>query len=443
MQLEARPQTMLKSKVSTEQKVVTALQALNTKLASIATKAADLAKATAWGATKATSSNDEVTVTVDSSAATGSLTFSVVSTASASRVMYANAHEASTQGASGSTLTITYDDPSRTGLSLTLTDSSLEGVASAINGSDAGLTAALVRAGGTDAAPTYRLQVASTTTGELTGFTIDDGSGNFGGGVSSQVLGTNAKLLLPGQDPAAPLEFSSNTITDLMPGVDVTLLAGATGSTTITVERDVAKLTESVKAMVDSVNAALSEIGTLTAYDAATKKAGLLGGDSTLRSVRNQLIESVSRGLGGESLAAVGIEVDRYGKLTFDEAKFESAYAADPAKTVAQFAGTDQTPVNDKDPYDVAYGLADRLKVLGEAFSKSTDGTITKAIQSRQSAIKGMEDDIADWDIRLETRRTTLQRQYTALETALGKLQSQGNWLAGQLASLPTMSSGM
>ncbi len=50
-----------------------------------------------------------------------------------------------------------------------------------------------------------------------------------------------------------------------------------------------------------------------------------------------------------------------------------------------------------------------------------------------------MNDDIADWDVRLEQRRTSLERQYGALEVALGKLQSQSSWLAGQISSLPQM----
>ena len=39
-------------------------------------------------------------------------------------------------------------------------------------------------------------------------------------------------------------------------------------------------------------------------------------------------------------------------------------------------------------------------------------------------------------------RTAALERQYGALEVALGKLQSQSSWLAGQINSLPTMSSG-
>jgi flagellar hook-associated protein 2 len=34
-----------------------------------------------------------------------------------------------------------------------------------------------------------------------------------------------------------------------------------------------------------------------------------------------------------------------------------------------------------------------------------------------------------------------LQRQYGALEVALGRLQNQSTWLAGQISSLPSASS--
>lgn len=453
MQLEARPQTMLKSKVSSAERAVTALQTLNAKLAAIATKAGELSKAAAWDLTTATSTNDKVTVAADPGASATSLTFTVDAVASAARTTYSasgtvNGTPTDVVMAANVGYTITYNDgrPTET---INTGDGRIQSIASAINAKD-GVKATLVRSGlavdGTT--PTYALHIESTTTGSTSGFSIAETAPAdpanpvaFMGGVATQTAGANSKITLTGQ--VQPMEFSTNSITDLMPGVDVTLLTGSVGtSPTITVARDEAKLTVSVKAMVDAVNAGLSDIDSLTAYDATTKKAGLLGGDSTLRAVRNQLVESVSRGLAGESLSTVGIEVDRYGKLTFDEAKFKTAYAADPAGTRMRFAGTDATPSSVKDPYDASYGYADRLAVIGKNFSDSLDGTVTNAIKSRQAQINGWQDDIADWEVRLETRRTTLQRQYTALESALGKLQSQGNWLAGQISSLPQMSSG-
>ena len=43
---------------------------------------------------------------------------------------------------------------------------------------------------------------------------------------------------------------------------------------------------------------------------------------------------------------------------------------------------------------------------------------------------------------RLTDKQNLLQQQFSNLETALGQLKNQGNWLTGQLASLPTSSAG-
>jgi flagellar hook-associated protein 2 len=422
MQLEARPQTMLKSKVSTEQKVVSALQALNTKAASIATKAAELAKATAWSPSKSTSSNENVTVATGAGAVPATLNLTVGRLATAHTIDY-GLHALTDRVTTDGSTSVVLDKLDGTTVTLDTKDGTVQGLVNALNATDNGARASLVRV----ADGSYRLQVTSTSTGASSDFALTDAAGNPLAITGTATAGQSAQITV-GSDL---IESESNTLTGLMPGVDVTLLSGATGAATITVERDVTALSDSVKAMVESVNAVLSEINTLTAYDATTKKSGLLAGDSTLRTVRNQLLESVTHGIAGESLAPYGVQTDRSGKLVFDEEKFKAAYAADPAKTSAMIGGT-----------DTADGFADKLQALGKVFSDSIDGTITTAIKSRQSAIKGMEDDIADWDVRLATRQSSLQRQYTALETALGKLQSQGNWLAGQLASLPQMSSG-
>jgi flagellar hook-associated protein 2 len=449
MQIEARPQTLLKSKMSTEQKVVTALQGLNTKLATITTRAGDLAKSGTWNATKATSTNDKVLVTAGPGTRPSSISFTVDQLAAAGGAMYTtqgtvNGSTTDTVMTAGVDYTITYDD-GRAAETISTGDGSLRAITDAINGTT-GLKATLVRAGvaADGSTPTYALQVVSTATGATSGFGIAEASPAdpanpvpFMGGASSVTQGANAKITLAGQTTA--LEFTSNTITGLMPGVDVTLQPGATGPATITVARDVQSLSDSVKSMVDAVNAALDEISKQTAYDVSTKTGGLLTGDSTVRDVRNQLLSAVSGGVGGTSLAGVGIEVDRYGKLTFDEAKFKSAYAADPATTQELLAGKDADPITGAAAVD---GFGDIIERLGKRFSDSIDGTVTLSIKSRQAGIKGMEDDIADWDIRLADRQTTLQRQYTALETALGKLQSQSTWLAGQISSLPQMNSG-
>jgi flagellar hook-associated protein 2 len=86
-------------------------------------------------------------------------------------------------------------------------------------------------------------------------------------------------------------------------------------------------------------------------------------------------------------------------------------------------------------------GIAARLDAAASDAIDFGTGSITTAISGRQSQIGEIDSRISDWDVRLAQREATMRAQYAAMETALGKLKDQSNWLAGQLASLPTSSS--
>ena len=62
--------------------------------------------------------------------------------------------------------------------------------------------------------------------------------------------------------------------------------------------------------------------------------------------------------------------------------------------------------------------------------SKSSQGHASMTLQF------ALNKSIDAWDDRLELRRATLERQYTALEKALSQLSSQSSWLTSQLDAL-------
>ena len=86
-------------------------------------------------------------------------------------------------------------------------------------------------------------------------------------------------------------------------------------------------------------------------------------------------------------------------------------------------------------------GIAARLDAAASDAIDFGTGSITTAISGRQTQISQLDDQISNWDVRLAAREATLRAQFAAMETALGKLRDQSNWLAVQLASLPTSSS--
>jgi flagellar hook-associated protein 2 len=359
----------------------------------------------------------------------------VTATAVAAANSYVTAAAKDTAGtlAANAQYAITYADGRGTEL-IDAGNGSLQTIADALN-KTTGVRATLVLADSTAVPPTYRLHVESTATGGRSGFAITEVDPNnppnppaspvpFLGGVDVPTDGADASIKL---SDGTVISSKSNTITGLMPGVDVTLLAGSKGtSATITVAQDSQGMTDKVKAFVDAVNGVLDEVSSLTAYNAATKSSGPLAGDATLRDVRNRLIATVAGGVGGKSLAPYGIQTDRYGKLVFDADKFKAAYEADPTTTGAQFTAA-------------GIGFAVSVETVSKRFSDSLDGTLTNAIKGRTTMVDRMQDDIAGWDVRLAQRKSTLERQYGALEVALGKLQNQSTWLAGQISSLPKM----
>jgi flagellar hook-associated protein 2 len=422
MQLEAIPQNRLKSQQTGEKSILSAFMALNTDVSLLGSKAEALAKASAWQTMKGTSSNPAVTATVAADATAGAFTVTVDRLAVAHQVGFAQAMGMDDRVATGAVRLTSSDGTVHT---ITTSGGTLKEVVDGINGSteQTGVHATAVRV----ADGSYRLLVQATGTGAKSRFTLD----------GIDLLG--AATVQQGEDAQVDLGLgitatsSSNTFADLVPGVTLTLASTATAGTTstITVARDTNGVKSQVKALVDQVNSLLGSIDASTAGASGSKAAGVLAGDSTARSLRDALADTIF-GAGTTSMATYGLQTDRYGKLVFDEGQFDKAYAADPVGTAAAFT-TGATPATN--------GWVARIAAVTKSASDSVGGTITTAINGRNTTIDRLQDSIDDWNLRLDLRRTTLTRQYTALETALSTLQSQGSWLAGQLASLPSASS--
>jgi flagellar hook-associated protein 2 len=422
MSLEAVPQSRLKTQVSTQETALKTMQDLNAKVVALVAKAEALSKPDGWSPVTTTSSSEKVAVTTGAGATSTSLSFSVVTTAKAHTVSFTKP-AALSDVVTGTGTKVTVDLFDGNGpQDLDTGDGTLKGLVDAVNGWGKGLRATTLNLGD----GTYRLRIESAATGTASKFelkTIGD-SGQLGEGLPT-VTGADAEIEV-GTDR---IKSPSNTFAELLPGVSVTLAADApAGAVTINLATDAKKMSDSVKELVDAVNGVLADIDKATKSSGGTK-GGPLAGDSTLRGVRDQLLATLYSATGG-SLAPTGIELDKYGKLTFDETQFKKAYEADPVTTAAYFTKAES-----------ATGFADRLATTAKAASDPYDGVISTSITGRQTTIDRLQDSIDSWDIKLELRRTTLTRQFTALETALSRMNSQSSWLAGQISSLTPSSS--
>jgi flagellar hook-associated protein 2 len=197
-----------------------------------------------------------------------------------------------------------------------------------------------------------------------------------------------------------------------MPGVTLTATKEETG-VTVDVTTDAGGIADKIKAMVDAANAVLSEVSKQTKFDSATGKGSTLTGDFMVRQISQSVLSAVSQGQADiGSLSKLGVQLEKDGTLSFSATDFSSSYAADPSKF--QAAGI---------------AMGDTFQALAK---KQTDN-ITAAITGRRNIIDSMNDQIDNWDTRLEARRTALTKQYASLETALSNLKSQSSYLSSQL----------
>lgn len=409
MQVEAIPQQLLQRQVTKTNTLVSALQGLNTRVAAAAENSADIAKPGALRAFTTQTSSDAATATATSRAAAGRLDFAVDRLASrhtlvTDPVTEWDTTEFSIIAGNGTTTAITADS------------TNLDDVVKAINATAAGVTAVKIPVGD----GTHRLQLSATDTGAEGSFTL--GGSTVGTTLTSE--GADAAITLwSGTAAQQRVTSASNTFEDLMPGVDVEVSAVSATPITLTVERDTEAAAKTAESLVTSVNAVLSYIranSRVSSSGDGSTTAGVLTGDSAVRSAQQRMSDAVIRPVDGRSPSEIGISVTRDGELTFDPEKFAAALAADPAgveTTVAQ--------------------LSARINTVSTELSDRYDGQITQRITGQEGLANRLTDQVDQWDSRLANRRATLERTYAALEVQMQSLNSQMDYLSSQLASLP------
>ncbi|TVU59694.1 hypothetical protein FQP90_18510 [Paenarthrobacter nitroguajacolicus] len=439
MSVEALPQTQLKTKLASNQTIISTLQSFNTKLTALKGVASGNAAAGALNLFTATSSSPSVTAKTTTAAVGGSIDLTVTQLAQTQVNVTAAMTSWPTDGA-GAPARLTIVDSTGKKTEIAPASTSLDDVVSAINAASGGALAVKVPAGN----GTYRLQLTAAASGAAGAFTAYQGtSAQVTAGTAVDLMADpsaavvksaqDAKATLYAGTPAAQvLTSGTNTFADVLPGVSVTASAVSTGPVTITVASDVPGITKKAEELVKSVNDVLGFIAIYTAVSQTTDakgatvpKAGIFTGNSTVRAVNDQVLASLSRPINGKSPAEYGINITKDGDFTFDAEKFSKALAADPAGAQAAVQG-------------LAVRVADAATAAADPYS----GSVSGLIKGRESEVRDLGNRIADWDQRLITRRATLQAVYTNMEVMLGGLQSQSAWLSGQISSLSKQSTG-
>lgn len=366
------------------------------------------------------------------------------------------ASTATAVGTAGSTLTFNFgsytDDgaggtdfsanPAKTSKSITLTaaNNSLSGLRDAINNADMGVTASIINDGSANG---YRLSLTASDTGASNALQISASDASLdaftfdaAGGTSQMAQTVAAKDAIIKVDTVT-ITKSSNTITDAIQGVTLNLAKeSASGVTSrMTVSRDTESVKGAVENFVKSYNELQKAIVSATGYNSAAASSATLAGDSTVRSIQDQLrlvMTSPIEGapVGSSVLSDIGVEFQRDGTLALKTDKLNEALNDPNVNMTTLF---------------VAQGVN---KGYGQQIDQLI-GQITSPVGQLANHSKGFSEIIADitrqrtaMSMRLESTQKRYLAQFTAMDKMIASMNATGSFLSQQISSLAAMNGG-
>ena len=289
---------------------------------------------------------------------------------------------------------------------------------------DKGFTATIVHG---DAGDVLMLSATKTgIAGKLT-VTTSGGDGGLGalastgGTMTESVAANDAKVIIDGVVRTS----SSNTITDGLDGVSLTLTKASPGTTfSLDIANDASTLKAALLTLISTYNTTMTQMRSLGQAGTDGKTAGTLVGDSMPRNITQSLRAMVSGSYG--DLSKLGFKTAVDGSLSLDGAKFDAVIAADP-NAISKIFGSEAP-------------LGKQMRSLTANYV-GTDNAISSRTDSLNKKLKDLTRQRDNYEVRIEKLTAQYRTQFTALDSLLGKLSSTSSYLSQQLSSLSSSSS--
>jgi flagellar hook-associated protein 2 len=356
MQAEQQPITDIQTKISSYNTKLSAYSTLKSGLSTFQTAVDKLATAAKFNAQSVTASDaTSISATANGTAVLGNYNVTVSQLAT-SQKLATSAYSSATDIVGTGKITISFGtytaaagatpasftangDKSDITIDITSSNNTLAGIRDAINAKNASVSASIVNDGTGN-----RLVITSKDTGEVNSLKIsvadDDGNNTDTGGLSAlaydplassnnmtqMTAAKNALLTVDGMS----ISKSSNTVSDVIQGVTLTLKSVTSASNTLSVSTDTDTIQASVQSFVDAYNALNTSMRNLTKFvSAGSSSNGALLGDSTARNImvklKSMLSASSPTATTYKTLTDIGVTMGSDGSLSLDSTKLQKA----------------------------------------------------------------------------------------------------------------------
>ena len=386
------------------------------------------------------------------------------------------------------------EDTSITNKTLTIdsTNNTLTGLRDAINDGGMGLTASIIQT----ATSAYSLVVKSNSgSGNEMKITATEDSSNAGLSTFGFSTYASSKETIVGQDANLTIDGvsvsrSSNTITDLIDGVQLEINGTVSSAVTVNASYDETNALANMNSFVTSLNTLNTKLSELTNRGLNGEASGALAGDSIARSIQSRIRSMTTTPIEGYSASSIyltnfGISTQLDGSIAFDEDEFLTAYRANPEDIAAIFASqvkTDSSSVTAQvtgddyvaGVYDFALSsgsatisssamisssgnyytlsgntagltvstglststnsiflgrsLLDTLSTYADTILSSS-GTVNSQINSKNDDITDLNQDLADLDTKMVELKDRYVLQFSQMERAVKSLRDTGDYI--------------
>jgi flagellar capping protein FliD len=326
---------------------------------------------------------------------------------------------------------------------IAVTNATPAGVAAAVNASTSstGLSARLINTGSGFSI------VFSGQTGQANQYTLQ--------GLPSGMIMRNQPLETA-QDAdleinGLPITSSTNRLSDTIPGLTLDLYARTTGDVRLDLNRQTTGIKDNIKAVVEAYNQFDESLKVLGDQDSEVEEfGGALAGDSILTMVRSQIRgmftkdakaypgdDDTQSPLNPNVYAArhIGISFDRTGKLTLDEAKLDSAMAANFDQVVTMLTANKTS----QSIYSPAPG-----GLAGDAFKNidkmlRSTGVIDAQSKSATVKIDQYKKELTQLEERMSALLERYTQQFAVMDSIVGQSTSTRNSLTNSFKGLMAM----
>ncbi len=424
------PIDQLSANQQTLQSKLTDYQTLGSNLLALQSSATALSLSSTFDKFTASASDPNVlSVSAASGATPGNYTIKVTQLAAAHQITNKAAKAvASTTSSivSGASATFNFKIGSGTVQNITLgSGASLDDLKTAINNLGAGVTASTVNTG-TPTTPAYRLVLSSTTTGAANAVTITADSTTLDflntsgtGGTDTLQAAQDATIVLgdPTRNPVT-IQRSTNTITDAISGVTLTLKSTTPAGSTdnVAVGIDTASIKSNIKSLVSAYNTIVKFANDRNTYDSQKQQGGTFFAEDVPKTVQSRLRQALANDVGGltglTAVAQLGFKTERDGTITVDDSALDTALTTNYPGVKNLFIGQ-----------LTSTGVAQRISDAVDGLDAVDAGALTLRENGLTKDISDLSSTIAQKQNALSQYQEQIQLQYAQLDGLLRQLQ--------------------